>query len=143
MNDTKNPTKWLTELLEEARSFDGTMFPPTEKVEEGETVVDVCPDALRPYWAYARYCEREMKQAKVEMEFTSSEDEKAALLGKVVDMSSRYNTLNYIFWSCMNEFLSTWADPAHLRLRAEWKVITKDCSHSDGPEAFFRRIFGQ
>lgn len=142
--EAKSPTLWLTRLLEEAKSFEGAMFPPIDKVvPERDTVIGDCPEELKPLWSYARYCERETKQAQLEIQYASSEEEKTILSGRFSDMHSRQRTMHLLFWSCLNEHMAHWSIMAHLGLREGWKVVRYQCDETSGMPGIFRQLFGQ
>lgn len=140
MNETvKDPTRWLTQLLDDAKHFDGTMFPPSAPLED-EKVIGVCPESLRPYHSYACFCEREMKQARLDMEYLSSEEERIEMRARMVDMKARQSVAGFIFWSCINDYLGMFANSAHLQMVKDWKIVEKECNH--GPEEMIRKLFG-
>jgi len=136
-----NPVQWLDTLLEEVKGFDGNLFPPTEKMLEEEKIIGICPETLRSFYSYMRYCQREMKQAQLEQEFAAEQCEKDALQGKFFDMRARANVCNVILWSCVNQLFGQWENVGHFTLRAEWKLTYHECEHQ-GPQDLLRRIFG-
>lgn len=135
-----NPTQWLNTLLDEIKSFDGNLFPPTDPMPEGETVIAICPEELRPFYSYMRYCQREMKQAQLEQEFVADQNEKANLQAKFFDMRARAGVCSLVMWSCVNQKFGQWALVGHFNMRAEWKLTHHECDRG-GPGELFRRIF--
>ena len=135
------PTKWLDTILEEVKSFDGSLFPPTDPMPEGEQVIAECPEELRRFYSYMRYCQREMKQAQLESEFVAEAGEKARLQARFFDMKARANLCSLVMWSCVNETFGQWSIVGHFNMRADWKLTYHDCDQ-EGPESFFRRLLG-
>ena len=133
-------TKWLETVMDEVKSFDGNLFPPTEVAPEGERLIGICPEELRRFYSYMRYCQREMKQAQLEQEFVADKAERDRLQSRFFDMRSRANICGLVLWSCVNDIFGQWASVGHFNMRADWKLTYHECDQS-GPGELFRRIF--
>jgi hypothetical protein len=122
MNDTKNPTQWLTELLAEVDLFDAAAFPPRDERRKDETVVGECPDGLRKFYAFSQYCEREIAQAKLDSKFASKEehDEIGSRIG-LLDM--KQELVQDIFQGCLTDYFNDWQNDGHLHIRENWEVV--------------------
>lgn len=134
-------TKWIARLMEEIDSFDGSLFPPTEPAPEDERLIGSCPEELRRFYSYMRYCQREMKQAQLEQEFVADAEEKARLQAKYFDMRARANICGLMLWSCVNDIFGQWSVAGHFNMRADWKLTYHGCD-DEGPAELFRRLFG-
>ena len=143
--NVQQPLQWVESLMEEIQSFDGSLFPPTEPMstDDSEKIVGECPEDLRRFYSYMRYCQREMKQAQLEQEFAANDSERSGLQSRIFDMRSRASFCSLVLWSCINEMFGEWASVGHFAMRAEWKITFRDCDHAaDGPADIFRRLFG-
>lgn len=141
MNDTKNPTQWLTDLLAEVEAFDGEMFPPREERDKEESVIGECPAGLRKYFAFAQYCEREIAQAKLDGKFSSKADHDE-IGSRIALLKLKKEVADDIFVACLAEYFDDWTKAGHLHVREGWAVVRcKKCGSSpENPMDFFRRL---
>jgi len=130
MNDTKNPTQWLTELLAEIDSFDAEMFPPRGEKEKDEELVGECPAGLRKFYAFTQYCEREIAQAKLDSRF-SPKTEHDEIGTRVAILKAKQEVADNIFIGCVAEYFDDWTKEGHLHVRENWAVIRcKKCGRA-------------
>jgi len=136
MEQTKNPTQWLTDLLAEVELFDPAAFPPREQKLKDESSIGTCPEELRKLFAFGQYCEREIAQAKLDMKFASRDD--------LDEISTRIGIFNMkqevcqdVFIGCLTEYFSDWEKEGHLHVREGWEVVRcKKCSRSGSAGPF-------
>jgi hypothetical protein len=141
MNDRLNkiPTAPITDLIEEIRTFDWSMFPPTDEVcPEHDEVIGKCPEDLRRFYSYARFCERELKQLSVEREFSSEKD--SGIENRIFQWSKKNQLTRAMLWFALWEYFEAYQAGVGISLAKDWSVVL---SQEQGPDLppFFRQLF--
>lgn len=136
----KPPVTPILELLDEIKAFDWSIFPPTADVnQEEDQVLGDCPEDLRRFYSFSRYCERELKQLMVEMEFVTDKDPDNER--RMWQLSKRHNVTTVMFWFCVWEYFKAYGSEKSIGLRRGWKVVLSDHKQPDMPP-MVRRILG-
>lgn len=109
---------WVTTLLEEAATFDYTLFTPQGEPEKGETVIGEAPEEARRFFALSRYYGRECERIKLEakyQELTPQEIERLA------EMDDKEDILRELCWGSIKANLGRWY--VSIGLRKGWQVV--------------------
>jgi hypothetical protein len=118
-------TEFLANLLTAVDDFDGNLFPPPwEYSAENDTIVGNCPEVLKKFMSYGRFCEREEKSLRLESQFSVQDDE--ATDRAVFDWHCKREACFFMFWSNLRQcFLAELhARPGmQLGIRKDWKVV--------------------
>lgn len=139
MNDT-SPTFPIQQMLDEIKSFEWSLFPPTGELRpEEDQVLGLCPEELRRFFSFGRFCERELKQLQVEMEYSTDKDPDSDR--RLWQLSKRHDIALALFWFCVWEHFGAYGSNKMIGVRKEWKVVLTE---QRGPRMppFFQQLFG-
>jgi hypothetical protein len=143
MNDKLNkiPTAPITDLITEISTFEWSLFPPQDEIcAEHDTVLGTCPEDLRRFYSFARYCERELKQLQVEKEFSSDKDSRVE--SRMHQWSKKNQLAKAMLWYALWEYFEAYRAGCGISLAKDWSVILTE--HQDGPPMppFLAGLFG-
>lgn len=129
---TRTPLQWLTELLAEIDSFDGSVYPPRSERYKDETHVGECPDELRKFYSFSQFCDREMEQLRIDAKYAdSAEQEEMASRVGLLDM--KQDVCDDIFQACLTDYFKDWNNRGHLHVRKGWEVVRCMNTRHGGP----------
>ncbi|MGC1686796.1 MAG: hypothetical protein WA734_14310 [Candidatus Acidiferrales bacterium] len=131
MNSMKIPTAPITDLLEEIKGFDSTLFQPADEVCEGhDKIIGSCPEDLRRFYSFSRYCERELKQLNVEREFSSDKD--PDLDRRMHQWSKKHQLAKAMLWFALWEYFNAYQAGCGISLTKDWQVVLTE--HQGRPQ---------
>jgi hypothetical protein len=137
----KIPTAPITELIAEIASFEWTLFQPTDEVCEGhDKVIGSCPEDLRRFYSFARYCERELKQLQVEREFQSVKD--AETDSRIFQWDKKSRLAKSMLWYALWEYFEAYQGGFQISLTKDWKVVLTEHQNRPNMPPFFAQLFG-
>ena len=141
MNDKlKIPTAPITDLLAEIAAFEYSLFPPVDEVDpEHDSVLGKCPEELRRFYSFARYCEREVKSLQVEREFASEKDD--TMDQRLFQWSKKNALTRSMLWFALWEYFEAYRSGCGISLTKDWSVVVTE---DRGPQMppFFQQLFG-
>lgn len=118
----KLATASITDLLTEINDFDPEIFPPVEEYcAEHSDLLGDCPVELRRFYSFSRHCERELKQLKVEIQFTKDEDN--AIGYRIGQLTKKHQVCQVLMFYALREFFGEYEDGRSIDVAAGWKVI--------------------
>lgn len=131
MNDKpKVPTQPITDLLEEIQHFDWTMFPPMDEIDsEHDHILGSCPEELRRFYSFSRFCERELKSLQLDAQFSSEKD--PTLEPRMLRWSKKYQTTRQLLWFALWEYFDAHQPHSMIALTKDWSVVVTE--QQDGP----------
>lgn len=124
--ERKEETKknFMERLHDEIMLADPEAFPPKDPVRKTDDVMGECTDYMRRVWSLARFLEREMKQAKIELEYSTEKDPK--LIARIDELHDKSKMLQCMVWVEGQEVFKMWGHEKGLGVRVGWKFVEFD-----------------
>jgi hypothetical protein len=129
----------ITELMSSIAEFESSLFPPTADPAENDEIIGECPEDLRKFFAYARCCEREMKQLSVDMEYSTERDDQSRY--RCFQLNKKHDVALALFWFGLWEHFQAYGQPKLLGIRSQWRVVLSEQRAPQLP-AFLRGFIG-
>ena len=137
----KQPTAPITDLLKEISNFEPELFPPMDEVcAEHDTVLGSCPEELRRFYSFARYCERELKQLQVEREFSSEKD--PTINARIFQWDKKRGLVRSMLWFALWEHFAAYRGGCGISLAKDWSVVLTEQQDGPGLPPFLAGLFG-
>jgi hypothetical protein len=134
MPDPIERSKFLTDLLGEVDRFDETLFPPHDKLEEGDTKIGELSPWLKKVFALARFCHKQAKLLGVERDYHSAEDANGD--DEVSELKYKSDLLMEILWAATRSEKNLWSAQI-VSVKENWMVTR---SQSQEGEDDFKRF---
>lgn len=135
------PTAPITDLLEEIKNFEFALFPPTDEIcPEHDKVLGPCPDELRRFYSFARYCERELKQLRLEREFASEKD--PSIDSRMYQWDKKASLVRTMLWFALWEYFEAYQAGCGISLTKDWNVVVSEDQGPSFPGGLHSLLFG-
>lgn len=117
-------TKWLEEIIRQAKSVDAETFKPMEEVDSKDHVLGEVDEQSKKFYALAKTYERfaisERKQASGLFIDASS---KQRLQEDARKTDQKANAIWAIFYASVKDANKLWGD--HINIKKGWKIVRK------------------